>query len=415
MKKIYVYTNTNCRRRLLDAKKLQLYFRKNGYAIADKLDDADFIIYITCAYRTEITDNNLKKIKELQEYKAELIVAGCLPVIEEEKLSKIFNGKTLDTKNLDKIDTIFTNNKIKFSEITDAEAISKEQYISYYEENYKLKSIPFLNEYYHRFIEFYVKYLLNEHLLVYLYPSKPEFYHVRISWGCVGNCAYCGIKKAIGPLKSKPFEECVSDFEKGLESGYKTFVITADNVGAYGIDTGSDFPTLLEKLTSIPGDYQISVQDFDPRWVVKYIDKLEPIFKQGKITSINIALQSGCSKILKLMDRYSEIEKIYDALIRLKNCNKNLSFDTHFILGFPNETHEDFLQTMDFIKKVGFDMGFIYRFSLKTGTKAEKIEPKVSDDEIIKRMHYAKKFLKNLDYKVVSISKNSYYTFYKTK
>jgi tRNA A37 methylthiotransferase MiaB len=413
MEKIYVYTNTNCRRRLLDAKKLQLYFRKNGYTIADKLEDADFIIYITCAYRTEITDNNLKKIKELLKYKAELIVAGCLPVIEEEKLKKIFQGKTISTKNLDKIDTLFTNNKIKFSEINDAEAIANEQYISYYEENYKLKSFPFLNEYYYRFKEFYIRYILNDHLLVYLYPSKPEFYHVRISWGCVGNCAYCGIKKAIGPFKSKPFDECVSDFENGLKSGYKTFVITADNVGAYGVDIGLDFPTLLEKLASIPGDHQISVQDLDPRWVVKYIDKLEPIFKKGNITSVNIALQSGSSKILKLMNRYSETDKIYDALIRLKNSNTNLSFDTHFILGFPTETNDDFLESMEFVKKIGFDMGFIYRFSCKTGTKAETIEPKVSSDEIVKRLNHAKKLLKNDNYKVIGLVKNSFYTFYK--
>ena len=413
MKKIYVYTNTNCRRRLLDAKKLQLYFHKNEYPVVKKLEDADFIIYVTCAYRDEITDSNLLKVKELQKYKAELIVAGCLPVIEEEKLKQIFQGKTISTKNLDEIGDLFPDNKIKFSSITDAEAIAKEQYVSHYEENLKLKNFPLINEYYQRFKEYLARNVLNDHLLVYLYPSKLEFYHVRISWGCMGNCAYCGIKKAIGPLKSKPFDECVNDLKKGIEAGYKKIVITADDVGAYGIDTGSDFPTLLDKLTSIPGDHQISVQDLHPRWVVKYIDKLVPIFKRDKITSVNIALQSGCSKILKLMNRYSDVEKMHDALQKLKNSSSKLSFDTHFILGFPTETHDDFLQTMEFIKNLNFDMGFIYRFSCKTRTKAETIEPKVPDDEIVKRMHFARKILKNENYKIISLAKNSFYTFYK--
>jgi len=412
MKKVYVYTNTNCRRRLLDTKKLQLYFRKNKHITVEKPDDADFIIYVTCAYRNEITDTNLLKIQEFKKYNAELIVAGCLPVIEEDKLNQIFQGKTINTKNLEKIDTLFPENKIKFSTISDAEAIAQDQYTSYYEENQKLKNLPFLNKYYVRFRDFIVSNILNEHLLVYLFPSKHEFYHVRISWGCMGNCAYCGIKKAIGDLKSKPFDECVSDFKKGLELGYKKFVITADDVGAYGIDTDSDFPTLLDKLISIPGDHKITVQDLHPQWVVKYIDELVPIFSRDKITSVNIALQSGCSKILKLMNRFSDTEKIYDALKRLKKSNKNLSLDTHFILGFPTETHDDFLQTMEFIKSLDFDMGFIYRFSCKTGTKAETMEPKVSDDEIVTRLQQATKILKNENYKVISLVKNSYYTFY---
>ena len=413
MKKIHVYTNTNCRRRLLDAKKLQLYFRKNKHPVVDRPEDADQIIYITCAYRDGITEINLAKIKELKNYKAELIVAGCLPVIEEEKLKEIFQGITIGTKDLNEIDKLFPKNKIKFSSITDAEAITHENYITHYEENLTLKKLPLINDYYQRFKEFFTRNILNDHLMVYLFPSKPEFYHVRISWGCTGNCAYCVIRKAIGPLKSKPLDGCISDFKIGIEAGYKKIVITADDVGAYGLDIGLDFPTLLDKLTKIPGDHEISVQDLHPQWVVKYIDKLEPIFKRDKITSVNIALQSGSSTILKKMNRYSDIEKMHEALEKIKNSSKKLSFDTHFILGFPTETHENFLETMDFIKKLDFDMGFIYRFSCKKGTKAETLEPKVSDDEIINRIHNARKILKKEKYKVITLAKNGYYTFYK--
>ena len=413
MKKIHVYTNTNCRRRLLDAKKLQLYFRKNKHPVVDKPEDADQIIYITCAYREGITETNLAKIKELKKYDAELIVAGCLPIIEEERLKEIFQGTTIGTKDLNEIDKLFPENKIKFSSISDAEAITQEDYDTHYEENLKLKNIPLINDYYKHFKEFFTRNILNNHLMVYLFPSKPEFYHVRISWGCMGNCAYCVIRKAIGPLKSKPFNECISDFKTGIEAGYKKIVITADDVGAYGLDIDSDFPKLLDKLTKIPGDYEVSVQDLHPQWVVKYIDKLEPIFKRDKITSINIALQSGSSEILKKMNRYSDVEKMDDALQKLKKSSKKLSFDTHFILGFPTESHKNFLETMDFVKKLDFDMGFIYRFSCKKGTIAETIEPKVSDEEIIKRMHQSRKILKNQKYKVVTLSKDSYYTFYK--
>jgi len=170
---------------------------------------------------------------------------------------------------------------------------------------------------------------------------------------------------------------------------------------------------LLEKFTSSKGNYNISIQDFDPKWIVKYIDELERIFKKSKISSINVALQSGSKNILKLMNRYNEIEKISNAIKRLRDSNKDFSLDTHFIIGFPSETREEFNQTMEFVIDNDFDMGFIYRFSLRSNTMAKKIEPKINTGELDFRMQSAKKILKNNKYKVLSLSKNSFYTFYK--
>ena len=410
-KKIFVYTNTNCRRRLLDTKKLKLYFQKNNFSLVDDPQNADLIVYVTCAYRNEITDSCLKKIQEFQEFNAKLIVAGCLPEIEKDKLKDIFGGDTISTKNLNGIDKYFPKNSVKFSDINDADAIFQQPKGGFGKQNFEKKSL--ISKIKSSTIEFVIKNFLNEHLMIYLFPDKSEFYHVRISWGCRGKCSYCGIKKAIGPLKSKPLNGCLNDFKKGVEKGYKKIVITADDVGAYGLDIGSNFPELLLKLLSIPGDYTISVQDFDPKWAVKYVDELEEIFKDKKITSINIALQSGCERILKLMNRYSDIEKVEDALKRLKKSNYKMSFDTHFILGFPTESHEDFTETINFVNRIGFDMGFIYRFSCKTGTKAEKIKPKLTSKEVVERLGNTRKILKNNGYKVITLSKNSFYTFYK--
>lgn len=412
MKKIFVCNNTNCRRRLLDSNKIQLYFETNKYNIVHSPKKADIIIFVTCAYRNEITQDALNKIKELQNYNAELVVAGCLPEIEKEKLGKFFSGKTISTKQLNEIDKLFPDNEIKFSEIKDSEAIIKEQGISNQEDALRFKKLPIISKISNHFRVTLLKYFFNSHLLVYLYPTKKEFYHVRISWGCLGNCSYCGIKKAIGPFKSKPLAECVEDFKEGLKNGYKNFVITADDVGAYGTDIKSSFPELLKEFTKIKGDYNISVQDLDPKWVVRYIDELEDIFQNPKITSVNIALQNGSKRVLRLMNRYSDLEKIGSSLLKLKNKNPRLSLDTHFILGFPTETKEDFTNTMNFVKKMNFDMGFIYRYSRKTGTKAEEMAP-VPEEEIVSRLQNASQILKKHGYKVLTLSKNSFYTFYK--
>lgn len=412
MKKIFVCNNTNCRRRLLDANKIQLYFKNNQYSVVHSPKNADIIIFVTCAYRNEITQDAINKIKELQNYKAELIVAGCLPEIEKEKLSQVFKGKVISTKQLNEIDKLFPEHKTKFSEIKDSDAIIKEQGISNQEDVIRFKKLPLLSKINNHLRFGFIKYLLDSHLLIYLYPTKKDFYHIRISWGCKGNCTYCGIKKAIGPFKSKPIEECVQDLKKGLENGYKNLIITADDVGAYGTDIHSSFPKLLKEFTKPEGDYSISVQDLDPKWVVKYIDELEEIFQNPKITSVNIALQNGSERVLKLMNRYSDLEKIGNSLSRLKNKNPNLSLDTHFIIGFPTETDEDFTRTMNFIKKMNFDMGFIYRYSRKTGTKAEEMEP-VKEEEVISRLQKSRKMLKKQGYKVLTISKNSFYAFYR--
>lgn len=344
-------------------------------------------------------------------YEADLIVAGCLPEIEDKKLGKVFDGVTLSTKDIVDIDNIFPDNKYKFTMIQDADAILFDQ-----QERYKnnTKSIKTVHHDLLCKLGYYVfKNMIHPHLPLYLYPSNKNFYHVRISWGCMGNCSYCGIKKAIGGLNSKPLEECIRDFKTGIKKGYKHFIITADDVGAYGVDAGLSFPILLDNLLSIPGDYSISLQDFDPKWIVKYMDDFEKISNVDNISSINVALQSGSSKILKLMNRYSDVDKIKDVLLRMKEWNPSMSLDTHFILGFPNETNSDFLDTMNFVTSIDFDMGFIYRYSCKTGTKAETMDLKVPIETKIIRMKKARKILKSEKYKLLSLSKNSYYSFYK--
>ena len=113
MKRIFV-TNYGCHLRSLDAEKIRNYFSWNGYKIVNTPENADIIFFISCAAFDKKAENALNKVKKFQKYDAELIVGGCLPVIEKEELANIFSGKTISTKDLDKIDDLFPENKIKF-------------------------------------------------------------------------------------------------------------------------------------------------------------------------------------------------------------------------------------------------------------------------------------------------------------
>lgn len=414
MSRIFIYANTICEKRLLDSRKIHNYLSINGHEIMTKPEDAEIIILIVCAASNIDTEKALDKIKSFQKnYNAELIVGGCIPAIDSDKLAEIFNGRTIVTKDLnrhlDKIDNLFTENKVKFKDIEDANILDSNVIIADLYENIIPKSInkivknsKLIEKIKNRIEKFVVVNFFRQHSILYN-PLLEKSFFIRISWGCPNNCSFCAIKKAVGSLHSKSLEKCLDEFKKGLSEGYKNFVITADDPGSYGLDIETNFPILLDKITSIPGDYKIIIRDFNPYWIVKYIDELEEMFKRKKITQIIIPIQSGSLRILKIMNRCSDVEKMKNAFQRIKQADSKIALINHYIIGFPTETQEEFIETLEFIKESDFDSGNIFTFSCKKNTTAEKIEPKISRDEINKRSKYTKEYLGKIGYHTMYI------------
>lgn len=199
-----------------------------------------------------------------------------------------------------------------------------------------------------------------------------------------------------------------------MDEGYKKFVITAVDTGAYGLDNGSSFPELLDKMTKISGDYEIEIRDLNPHWVVKYIDELERILKRGKIVSIDSTIQAGSHRVLKLMNRYSNTEEMRETFQRLKKANPDLFLSTDYIIGFPTETRDECRETLNFIKECNFNVGHIFPFACKAGTKAEEIEPKIPHEEKLQRIRFAKNFLKKAGFAVFYTSKPFFFIFGKS-
>lgn len=408
MKKVYILPEKACDHRSLDAEKISKYLSKNNYKIVNKPKDADIIIFLPCAAFNVVAEKAFRVIKKFQKYNAELIVAGCLPELDKEELSKFFKGKTITTqeilKNPDKMDQFFPGNKIKFKEINDANTFFRDfegENPIFHLKNFMRKS-RWLENKYVKVKEYVLEKLVGKQSHLYLHATNRwPTYHVRIAWGCLGNCAYCAIKKAIGPLHSKPFDQCIKEFKRGLEKGYKNIVITADDTTVYGLDISSSFPKLLDEITKIPGDYKLYIRNVHPQWLVKYIDDLERIFKRQKIKFVECSIDSYNSRILKLMNRYSDPEKIKDAMLRLKKACPDLSLFTHIIVGFPTETDEEFKQNLLFITGMEISAGFIFPFCCRKGTKVEQIEPKLPEKVISKRIQYAKSFMKKSGYNVI--------------
>lgn len=404
MKKVFIY-DRSCESRKLETNKIYNYFIKNGYEILGNPKNADIILMIACAVTNNQAEGSLAIVKKLEKYNKELIVIGCLPAIDKTKLDKIFDGKTIITKNLLEIDKYFPENKISLNDIEESNYLYQNP--NAYKTTVKLikylLKIKFLGTLYNEIYEHVLTNLYGEMSLIFRVIPKKESFYIKISTGCKGNCSYCAIKKAIGSLKSKTLNECIKEFVKGLEKGHDYFIIDGDDTGAFGLDKKNDnFPKLLEQLSKYPKSYKIVIRNLHPEWIVKYINELELILKNKKIYCIESAIQSGNERILKIMRRYSNLNEMKKAYIRIRKSFPEIILTTDCIIGFPSESTKEFNDTLNFINDAGFNAGFIIPYSKRSGTEAEKIEPKISSDEMSKRLKNSKQFLIKHNYKILN-------------
>jgi tRNA A37 methylthiotransferase MiaB len=321
-------------------------------------------------------------------------VGGCLPGINNEKLKKYFNGETITTKDLENFDKIFEE-KVSIKDVEDGNFTETEQG---FEESFKkgLKNM-IVNK---------IKkcYGFAKNLQKSLLAKKfyEKIFYLRIASGCLGNCSYCGIKNAIGRLKSKNIQDCSNEFRKGIKKGYKYFFIGGDDVGAYGLDQGKTFVDLLKLILDYKENFYLIIQDFHPKWLIKYWNDLELLFSDKRLVRFFCPLQSGSKRILIKMNRDASLNKLKIILKKIKKNNKNIELATCLIIGFPSETQKDFKRSLEFVKECGFDEVSLFQFSVRPHTEAFLMKSKISSRIIKKRLKKAKKFFKLNNIKVLT-------------
>jgi len=354
-KKFYLSTN-GCPRRGLDTSRLARYVELNKCKITDNAEEADYILFISCCFRKCKEDECVKSIEEFKKLKGELIVLGCLPEINLPILKKLFGGKYLSTKEIDKIDDFFQDFKIKFKDIPDTHIFKSHP-----------KSIA----------------------------TDKKFAYLRISFGCFQKCAYCAINRAVGKFKSKPLEQCKKEYKMLLDKGYRHIIFHAENVGAYGLDIGRSFGELLEELDKIDSGLNIKweIKELHPVWLVKYSEELKKLIRSDKLALLQCSLQSGSDRILSLMSRYESIENVKNILIEFKKINPQLKLTTQLIIGFPSETEDDFNATLDLIKEIKFSGVSLFPYYDAPHTPASKMRGKINEEVITSRMNKARDLL----------------------
>lgn len=351
-----------CQMNVNESAKIKKMLENINYTMTEDIYEANLVILNTCTVRegaaTQIYGKigELKKIKE----KKDLIigVTGCFAQEMGEKLIEKF--PTIDivmgNQNIGRIPNVIDNLELK-----------------------KDKSVVYIDN----------ENQLPEYLEADFGDDKNA--SIAITYGCNNFCTYCIVPYVRGRERSVPMNEIIEQAKNYIEFGYKEITLLGQNVNSYGndFDSADNFSKLLEEICKIDGDYILRFMSPHPR---DFSDELiDVISKNTKISrSLHLPLQAGSTKILNMMNRgYSKEEYLYLAK-KIKDKIKGVSLTTDIIVGFPGESEEDFLDTLDVVEKIGFEMSFMFMYSIRNGTKAStmpnQIDGKIKNERLQRLM-----------------------------
>lgn len=218
--------------------------------------------------------------------------------------------------------------------------------------------------------------------------------YVKVQEGCNQYCSYCIIPYVRGPLTSRPVEEVVSEVKELAGQGFREVVITGIHLSSYGVDggdakafverQGKPLLELLEKIHQIEGIKRIRLGSLEPRIITRsFVDALAALPKI--CPHFHLSLQSGCNATLQRMNRHYTTEEYLEKLALLRQVYQHPAITTDIIVGFPQETEEEFQTTCEFARKAAFSQIHVFKYSRRQGTVADRLEGQIEDMEKARR------------------------------
>lgn len=346
-----------CQMNARDSEKLGGILTDIGYEETDR-EDADIVLFNTCTVRENANDKlygRLGQIKKFKEKNPKMIIAicGCM-MQEEEEVARI-------KKSYRYVDIVFgTHNIYKLAEILYNRFTSEHQVIDV---------------------------IKDTNLIVEKLPNKRYYSFksgVNIMFGCNNFCTFCIVPYVRGRERSRNPEDIVAEIKDLVADGVLEVMLLGQNVNSYGksLEDKTTFAKLLEKIVEIPGLERVRFMTPHPKDLSD--DVLEVMQKHEKICRhIHLPLQSGSTQILKKMNRRYSKEQYLELAQKIKEKLPEISLTTDIIVGFPGETEEDFLDTLDVVRKVQYDSAFTFIYSKRSGTPAAKMENQI-DEKVVK-------------------------------
>ena len=354
MKKV-AFITLGCKVNQYETNAMIQSFLQKGYEVVDATKKADIYVVNTCTV-TNISDRKsrqmLRRVKELN-HKAIVVACGCYIQVAKEQV-----------ENIQEVDLILGNNEKKeIVEIVE----------NYQKENKKQEEVEDVMQQ-KEYIE------LGE--VVYTEKTRAV---IKVQDGCDRFCSYCIIPYARGRVRSRNPKRVIGEIEKIAQEGIKEVVVTGIHIASYGKDLKEKYGLidLLEEINQIEGIKRIRLGSIEPLLItenfIKRLSKLEKICHH-----FHLSLQSGCNETLKRMNRRYSCEEFEQIVKRLRKWDPDVILTTDIIVGFPQETEEEFEKTYNFLEKINFYKMHIFKYSPRKGTKAAtmlgQIDGKVKEE-----------------------------------
>ena len=359
--KKYIIFTYGCQMNVHDSENMAAIMEEMGYTNALELEDADVVIFNTCAVRENAQNRvsgMLGRVKHVKEMKPELVTifGGCMA--QEESVANEIKDKykwidvVMGTHNIHKLPIY----------LRDALDTNKQQMEVFSIEGDIFEGMPVKRD------------------------SKYKAW-VNIMYGCDKFCTYCIVPYTRGKQRSRLPEDIINEVKDLVKDGYMEVTLLGQNVNAYGKDLDIDYnmANLLRDvaktniprvrfMTSHPWDFTDDMIDV----IAKY-DNIMPY--------VHLPIQSGSSRILKLMGRRYTKEEYIELFNKIKDRVPNVSITTDIIVGFPGETEEDFNDTLDIVEKLKYDLAYTFIYSKREGTPAAIMEDDTSDEVKKQRLY----------------------------
>ena len=356
----YFLRTYGCQMNVHDGEEIAARLESLGFTSTDSIEDADVVVLNTCAIRENAHDKLygfLGRCKhEKEKNNNDLIIAICGCMAQEENVVKDIMEKhpyvdiVFGTHNIHELQDLLINR-------------TKKQNIDVYSCEGKIyENISYKRE------------------------SDIKAW-VNIQYGCDKFCTYCIVPYTRGKQRSRKSSEIIKEVEELVKKGYKEVTLLGQNVNAYGKDLKDElsFAELLSKVADTGIDRLRFVTSHPWDFTDEMIDVIAS--RENIMPYIHLPLQSGSSRILKLMGRRYTKEEYLELYNKIKTKVKDCSITTDIIVGFPNETDEDFNETLEVVNKCKFDSAFTFIYSPREGTPAAKMEDSISMKEKEDRLY----------------------------
>ena len=356
--KVYV-TTFGCQQNEADSERLLGQAVFMGYEKTDAPENADLIIYNTCAVREHAELRALSRtgqLKALKKQNPELIIGlwGCM-VSQDHRMNDV-------KMSYPYVDFVAGTNMLhRLCEIVcDVMESEKRRYYVTDEQALTVEGVPVVR-------------------------SNEFKAYVSIMYGCNNFCTYCVVPHVRGRERSREKSAILSEIRELIDGGYREITLLGQNVNSYKASDGSGFCELLQDICNIDGDFIVRFMTSHPKDASDEL--IDIIAKNKKIARhFHLPVQSGSSRILSLMNRKYTAEHYLALAKRIKEKIPDISLTTDIIVGFPGETEEDFEKTLEMVRQVGYDSIYSFIYSPRKGTPAAGMEDPISYEEKTERM-----------------------------